>query len=821
MRETVSPPSAVNALGSLSYAIGTPEQQAAPMDDEGRARIDRELASVATVAQGIRLYSSVGRNAEIPAMARRHGLTVALGAWVGTDPAANRAEAAAAVDLAQRHPNVRTILVGNEVILREDLKPDELIEVIRDVRRRARQPVSTGETWDIWLAHPELVREVDFLAVHILPYWEGIDPALAADYAFDRYAAVRRAYPGKRVVIAEFGWPSRGYNNRAAFPGPTIQAEVIRAFVRRAYDRGIAFNIIEAFDQPWKTREGSVGAYWGLFDAGGALKFPLDGTYREQTFYPRLILALVFGAVGSIAGLALFRSTFAHALVFALTCNALAAPMALASLYPVENYLNAGSAVAWLAGMALMVPLSLMTLIKIHEMADVTLGYAPRRLIRPPIPVAADFRWPKVSVHVPAYREKPEMLVATLESLSRLDYPDFEVLAIVNNTPDEAFWRPVEAACARLGPRFKFLNFLDVKGFKAGALNRAMPQMAADAGIIALLDADYVVEPGWLRDLVSVFDDPGIGLVQAPQDHRDGDEGPLKALMNSEYAGFFDVGMVQRNEHDAVIAHGTMLLIRRAAFEQVGGWATDTITEDTELGLRLFEAGWGALYTDRRYGRGLLPDNLQAFMTQRHRWAYGAMQIIRKHWRHMLPQAPSLSAAQKAQFVTGWSYWLSDAFGVLAAYLNLFWVPLVVFVGVLIPMLPFTLPILSMFVVNLLHCIVLYMVRVRIAYGRILGAALAAMSLQMTVGRAVAEGLSGIRLGFKRTDKGGIAAYAPFPARREAWLGGLLLGGATLIFATNSSQTIEIHVFAATLLVQSVPFLAAAGLAVAERRQTV
>jgi len=817
-RETVTPPPATDASISVSYAIGAPEDLAQPIDEETIARIDRELAAVATVARGIRLYSSSGRNAAIPAIARRHDLTVSVGAWIGGDQRANQQEISAALALEQKNPNVRSILVGNETLLRKDLKPKELIDHIRDVRRRARQPVSTGETWDIWLAHPELVPEVDFIAAHILPYWEGIDADVALNYVFERYEALRRAYPGKKIMIAEFGWPSSGYNNRAADPTPAAQAEVVRAFVRRAHDHGIAFNIIEAFDQPWKTREGTVGAYWGIFDNKARPKFPLEGTVREQTFFPRLLLALALGIIGSTVGLLLYRSTFGHALVFAFTCNALAAPMALAVLYPFENYLNFGSAVAWVAGMGLMVPLSIMTLLKIHEMADVVLGFEPRRLIQPPLPPPPGDHWPKVSVHIPAYREKPEMLIETLESVAGLDYPDFEVLVIVNNTPEEALWRPVEAACARLGSRFKFINLQDVKGFKAGALNLALPQMAEDAEIIALLDADYVVEPTWLRDLVPAFGDPGVGLVQAPQDHRDGEETALKVFMNSEYAGFFDIGMVQRNEYNAVIAHGTMLLIRRSAFEQVGGWATDTITEDTELGLRLFEGGWTALYTNQRYGRGMLPDTLKAFMTQRHRWAFGAMQIIRKHWRHIMPRSTTLTSAQKSQFVIGWSYWLSDAFGVLAAYLNLLWVPMIVFVGALIPMLPFTLPILAMFVVNLLHCLVLYLVRVRIAYGRIFGAALMAMSLQLTVGRAVAEGLSGIKIGFLRTEKGGVSSRDAFPARREAWSGCLLLAGATLVYATNTTQTIETNVFAATLLVQSLPFLTTAGLALAERR---
>ena len=821
-RETTEPPSARDAIGSVSYTPGPPEYVRRPATPEILARIDRDMARISTITSGVRLYSSDGLTAEIPAIAKQHGLSVVAGAWVSRNVQATERELQAAITLVNRNQNVRAIIVGNETILRKELEAAQLIEQLRKVRRRVRVPVSTGETWDLWLKHPELVREVDFIAAHILPYWEGIPDHQALEYALGRYEALRAAYPGKRVVIAEFGWPSRGYNIKAASPGPTRQATLIREFVNAAGERDISVNIIEAFDQPWKTREGSVGAYWGLFDATGKLKFPLEGKVREVRFYHRLISAIAIGAAVSVLGLAWVRPTFLHALAFSAAANTLAAGVALAMLYPLENYLNVGSALAWAIGFALMVLLTAMTLVKVHEVAEVTLGRRPSRLIRGPV-VAPGYVLPKVSVHIPAYRENPEMLISTLDSVAALDYPDFEALVIVNNTPEPSYWRPIEAHCRALGPRFKFVFLPKVAGFKAGALNAALVHMATDASVIALLDADYVVDRNWLKDLVPAFADPKVALVQAPQDHRDGGESVFKQVMNSEYAGFFDIGMVQRNEHDAAIAHGTMLLIRRTAFEQVGGWSTDTITEDTELGLRLFEAGYAAHYTNRRYGWGLLPDDFNAFKTQRHRWVFGAMQIIRKHWRHMLPGAKTLSWPQKIQFVTGWSYWLSDAFGVLAAYMNLMWVPMIVFVGVLIPTLPFTLPILVAFAVNLLHCVLLYGVRVKIPTRHIAGAALAAMSLQLTVARGVLAGLRGGRLVFNRTAKGGLARpWAPeSPARAEFRIGVLLFGSAALLLATNFNETTEIKIFATTLFVQGLPFLAAWLVAWLDRRAVI
>ena len=242
-----------------------------------------------------------------------------------------------------------------------------------------------------------------------------------------------------------------------------------------------------------------------------------------------------------------------------------------------------------------------------------------------------------------------------------------------------------------------------------------MDRTAADAEIIGIIDADYVVQPDWLKDLVPVFADPRVGLVQAPQDHRDGDRSLMHYIMNGEYAGFFDIGMVQRNEANAIIVHGTMCLIRRAAMDMAGGWSSDTICEDTDLGLAIIEHGWLTHYTNVRYGEGLLPDTYEAFKKQRHRWAYGGFQIVKKHWRRFLPGASRLSPDQRREFSLGWLNWLgAESLGVVVAILNLIWVPIVAFADIAIPDKILTLPIIASFVVSLVHFIALYRLRVTV-----------------------------------------------------------------------------------------------------------
>ncbi len=275
------------------------------------------------------------------------------------------------------------------------------------------------------------------------------------------------------------------------------------------------------------------------------------------------------------------------------------------------HYFVPGAAFALGLGVLLLVPLVAIALARVEEIAAIAFGRPPRRLASAP-PLVPEVYAPKVSIHIPAYCEPPEMLKATLDSVAKLDYPNFECVLVINNTPDPALWRPVEDHCKTLGERFKFIRVENLAGYKAGALRLALANTAADAEIIGVIDADYVVEPDWLKDLVPLFADQRVGLVQSPQDHRDGNRSLMHRAMNAEYAGFFDIGMVQRNEFNAIIVHGTMCLIRRAAIEDAGGWSSDTIVEDADLGLTLLEQGWLTHYTNRRYGYGLLPDTFDA-----------------------------------------------------------------------------------------------------------------------------------------------------------------------------------------------------------------
>ncbi len=593
---------------------------------------------------------------------------------------------------------------------------------------------------------------------------------------------------------------------------------MLREFVSRAEKLGLDYNIIEALDQPWKVDEGTVGAHWGFLDASRQPKFSWTGTVSLQNHWKLVGIALLIGLLMSLPILRLPRPTVMQALVLSIAANGVGAWFAIVFDFWSSNYFVFGSALAFTLGMTLLIPLVIIAMARIGEIATIAFGRGPTRLIRSPTLPAGDAPAPKVSIHIPAYFERPEMLMETLNAVARLDYPNFECVVIINNTPDPAFTDPIEAHCRVLGERFKFINAQKVVGFKAGALRIAMTQTAADAEIIGIIDADYVVHPDWLKDLVPAFADPRVGLVQAPQDHRDDRRSLMHYIMNGEYAGFFDIGMVERNETNSIIVHGTMCLIRRAAMDAVGGWSSDTICEDTDLGLSIVEAGWLTHYTNKRYGHGLLPDTYEAFKKQRHRWAYGGVQIVKKHWARFLPGKSRLDPDQKREFALGWLNWLgAESLGVVVALLNIAWVPVVAFMGIAIPELILTLPIAAAFIVSLMHFLVLYRLRVTIGPAQMLGAMVAAMSVQLTVARAVGTGLIKDHLPFTRTSKGGLSLMSvEFQAFWEAVICALLWIGAGVLIMTNYVGVIEVYVFAGVLMLQSLPFLSAVAIAVLE-----
>jgi cellulose synthase/poly-beta-1,6-N-acetylglucosamine synthase-like glycosyltransferase len=270
---------------------------------------------------------------------------------------------------------------------------------------------------------------------------------------------------------------------------------------------------------------------------------------------------------------------------------------------------------------------------------------------------------PLVAIQVPTYNEPVEVVSRTLESLAVLDYPNYLVQLVDNNTKDPLVWRPLEALCENLGPRFQFIHLEDWPGYKAGALNEATRRLPPEVAVVGIVDADYVVEPGFLRATVGHFADPTVAFVQTPQNYRDWeDDSYLRGLFYS-YRYFFDVTMPARAHRNAIIFAGTMGLVRRAALQGIGGWSTETVTEDAEASLRMLGQGYTGVYVPEAYGSGLMPLSFDGLKKQRFRWALGGIQILRMHWRELLPFAPHrlrLTIGQRIHYLLGSVQWFGD-----------------------------------------------------------------------------------------------------------------------------------------------------------------
>ncbi len=878
-------------VNSLSYAPWRGDETPLTGKQPSIEEVTADLNLIAGRTRAIRTYEATGISAEIPKLAGEIGLNVTAGATIGNDEKKNEEEIANLAAISRIGSVNQLIvgnevlltnglegLVGaaNQAELQAiaddkqrarrlaDLQRDKLIDYIERVKLATGMPVSTAEPFHIWLACDEdklaeirksldldsqqlscetarespLLRDrvllnkkladaVDYLTVHILSYWNGVPVEEAVKATIDLYGQIQRAYPDKRILIGEVGWPSEGmarkdkdsaYGARVAEASPVAQGIFVRQFLIEAKKRNIDYNIVEAFDQPWKAKtEGGVGPYWGLWDAGRQAKPELKGQLINYQYWRYLAAATII--LGLPFALWIMRTELllnrrGRLFVSILGCGSVMTAVWIYAQYS-KLYLT------WfdLVALVMVAPATLLLLaiflIEGVEMAvNLWLGTTRRRLSPPRVP--SRWKLPRVSVHVPCYNEPPEMMIDTIKALERLDYPNYEVLIIDNNTKDDAVWQPVEAYIKSLGkPNFRFYHLPKWPGFKAGALNFALTVTDPEAEVIATIDSDYLVKSSWLSDLTPHFADPQVALVQAPQDYRDGHEDLFKRMCFWEYAGFFYLGMKTRDEKNAIIQHGTMALIRKSALAEAGGWAEWCITEDAELGLRLFEAGHRAVYTEKSYGRGLMPDSFEAYRKQRYRWAYGAMQILKHHWRDLMPfRKGGLNPAQRYQFLAGWLPWIADGLQLSFVALAVAWTIGMLWRPDLVqpPLTLYLFVTLSMFFFKVGKSVWLYSRKVPCGVMDNIGASIAGLAVSYAVAKAVWRGIFTSNLPFHRTpkmDNAPAIIRALVSAREETLICAALVGSGIVIALERGSFEPAAMLWAVLLCVQALPFFAA------------
>jgi exo-beta-1,3-glucanase (GH17 family) len=272
------------------------------------SRIEEDLRRLAAVTNCVRTYSVHQGLDRVAPIAQRIGIKVMQGLWLGREPAFNKVQVDGAIAIAKRYPDtVRAVVVGNEVLLRGELSGAALADIVRTVKSQVPVPVTYADVWEFWLRNRDLVGAVDFVTIHILPYWE--DFPIGADKAADHVISIRKqvaeSFPGKEIMIGEFGWPSAGRMREGALPSPANQARVIQEVIARARQEKFGLNVIEAFDQPWKRRfEGTVGGRWGLLD--GSTRAPKFEWGKPVSDHPDWLRNIALGMVlaGGIVGAA-------------------------------------------------------------------------------------------------------------------------------------------------------------------------------------------------------------------------------------------------------------------------------------------------------------------------------------------------------------------------------------------------------------------------------------------------------------------------------------------------------------------------------------
>lgn len=295
-------------LQCVSYAPFRGDQTPlVPTLQIGPEQIAEDLAQLAKISDCVRTYSIENGLDQVPALAAKVGLKVIQGIWLGSDRLKNLAQIQTAVRLSREYPGViSSVVVGNEVLLRGEMTATDLAANIRSVKSQVTVPVTYADVWEFWLRHREVYEAVDFVTIHILPYWE--DFPIRARHAASHVESIRKrmevAFPGKEILIGETGWPSAGRMREGALPSRANQAKVVSEILALAKRENFRVNLIEAYDQPWKRQlEGTVGGYWGLIDAvKRAVKYPPGAAVSNYPFW-KLQMAggmglsiLVFGA---------------------------------------------------------------------------------------------------------------------------------------------------------------------------------------------------------------------------------------------------------------------------------------------------------------------------------------------------------------------------------------------------------------------------------------------------------------------------------------------------------------------------------------------
>lgn len=653
-REQLPPP--LPHLNCVSY---TPMSPDGVMIDGNHpiseAEVGRGLLLLKPYTDCVRTYSTLYGMAVVPKIAKQLGMTVVLGVWLDEHETRNMQELSSLKEILKT-PDVsavQLIVIGNEVLYFDEIPIDSLIRLLSGVRKLTKIPVTTADMENAWVDNPQLVDAVDVIGVHIFPYWQPnyqIDSLLLPLAVWKK---LENLYPEKRVMVLETGWPSGGNARRADdVLNVSTQRQFFAGFAPLAAKVGMWYNVIEAFDQPWKinTTEIRTGPHWGILSAAGG-----DKVVGIVQMHNRFILfSFAFAFFFTLLLVYGFRS---HR---KMTGHIVGGFFVIVSTY-VLIWIIIQLQAAYILNLffyILVAPSAffMFCILSGHVLQAAYVAGEPKKLTGPVIGKEFSLVDPtnKVSIHIPCRNEDPKQMIRLIGSCLNQTYKNFEVIVIDNNTKDVNVWQPVKTFADR-DPRVKFYHYETLSGFKAGALDVALQHTAPDSSVIAVLDADYEVSPEWLETTLPYLNGK-TAVVQAPQDYRTVSGSPFERLAILEAKIFFEVGMKIRAGANAIIQHGTMCLIDKKTLLGVGGWPTETIVEDADLGVKILERGLNAVYVPIVLGQGIAPQNFSELTRQRFRWAYGSVQILKNSFKLFFWKS-GLSLKQRFNFIAGWIFW--------------------------------------------------------------------------------------------------------------------------------------------------------------------
>ncbi len=260
--------------GVHGFCFSLYEEGQKPGDVISEAQVRRRMQILRPHTQWIRSFSCTDSNELIPKIAKEMGMNTLVGAWLGDDPEVNEREVEGLIQLA-REGLVDIAAVGNEVMYRKDLSEEELLGFIYRVKEALPGiPVGYVDAYYEFSHRPKITEACDVILANCYPYWEGCPYENSLDYLKKMYRQAVQAGQGKKVLITETGWPSRGENLKGAFPSEKNALEYFINTQMWAQDEEVGVFYFSSFDESWKVgAEGEVGAYWGLWDKNEQLKF--------------------------------------------------------------------------------------------------------------------------------------------------------------------------------------------------------------------------------------------------------------------------------------------------------------------------------------------------------------------------------------------------------------------------------------------------------------------------------------------------------------------------------------------------------------------